>query len=443
MDHSVLDDSLLPLCAAPRWYVGLSGGLDSTVLLHLVAAWRDAHPEAPPLAAMHVEHGLAAQGDDWAGHCAATCAALDLPCIRRAVTVAAGASLEAQARAARYRAFEEQLADGEVLFLAHHLDDQVETFLLRLLRGAGLEGLAAMPARRALGAGFLVRPLLAHRRDDLARYAQAHGLAHVHDPSNADTRFDRNFLRAEVLPLLAGRWPGYRATIARAGEHLGVAAAQLRAAAGPLPTCSSALGDPGLLLAPLLAAGDRAAATLLRTALSLWGVRAPDRSALDEFLRQLRDAGEDASPELRTADYTLRRFQDGVYLLPGGEDPTGALALGPGEVVGVPGVGRLALLPAAGEGIALARGERLEVRFRSGGEYCRPRGRAAAPLKKWLQAWNVPPWWRARLPLLYRGDELVAIADLALCESPHTGPDGAPGERWIFSWERPESGRGD
>lgn len=443
MDHRVLDDCLLPLCGVPRWYVGLSGGLDSTVLLHLVADWCAAHPQAPPLAALHVEHGLAAAGDEWARHCAATCAALRVPCVSRAVTVPAGASIEAQARHARYAVFEEVLESREVLLLAHHLDDQVETFLLRLLRGAGPQGLAAMPAQRPLGAGVLVRPLLNRPRSELAACAQQRGLAFVEDPSNTDTRFDRNFLRREILPLLAGRWPGYRATIARASEHLGTAAAQLRDAVGPLPTCTSALGDPGLALEPLLAGTPEHAAALLRAALALWGCRAPDRAALAEFLRQLREASGEARPELRVADYTLRRFRDGVFLVPGGSAPTGSFELGAGEVLELPGVGRMALLPASGEGLALAPSERLVVRFRRGGEYCRPRGRPAAPLKKLLQEWQVPPWWRSRLPLLYKGEELVGIANLALCESPHLRAADAPGERWEFTWERPADGRDD
>lgn len=443
VDHSVLDDSLLPLCEAPRWYVALSGGLDSTVLLNLVADWCRAHPQAPPLAAIHVEHGLAAAADDWAAHCAASCAALEVPCIRRPVVVPAGASLEARARSARYARFQEVLGAGEVLFLAHHLDDQVETFMLRLMRGAGLEGLAAMPARRPLGAGTLVRPLLAYPRDALEACARARGLTYVEDPSNTDTRFDRNFLRSQVLPLLAQRWPGYRATIARAGEHLGAAAVRLRESAGPLPTCTSVLGDPGLELAPLLAGGEESAATLLRAALALWGCRAPDRAALMEFLRQLQESGEESSPELRMADCTLRRFQGGVFRVPGDVAPTQAFEITPGEVREVPGVGRLALVPTAGEGIALAPGEALAVRFRGGGEHCRVRGRASAPLKKLLQEWRIPPWWRARLPLLYSGGELVGVADIALCESTRLLDAGASGERWILAWERPDSVRDD
>jgi len=443
VDHSYLDEALLPLCTAPRWVVALSGGLDSTVLLNLLAAWCSAHPFAPPLAALHVEHGLAAEGGAWAEHCAASCDELGLPYTGHSVTVPAGASLEAQARAARYEVFEEVLGPGEVLFLAHHLDDQVETFMLRLLRGAGLEGLSAMPVARTLGAGTLVRPLLAFSRADLEDYAHRHALAWVEDPSNSQTRHDRNFLRQQVLPLLAERWPGYRTTVVRAADHLGAAAARLRDAAGPLPTCTSRLGDPGLALKPLLAGGDAQAATLLRAALALWGCRPPDRVTLDEFLRQLRESGEASNPELKVADFTLRRFQDGVFLVPQGPFVTDSCSLAPGEVLELPGVGRMALAPTNGPGILLGVDDRMEVRFRAGGEYCRPLGRAAAPLKKLLQEWQVPPWWRSRLPLLYCGDELLAVADLTLCESRCLRTKSGPEVRWIFTWERPDYGFGD
>ena len=408
-----------------------------------MATWCSSNSSAPPLAALHVAHGLAPDGTAWAEHCAALCGQLNIPLLHRPVAVPAGASLEAQARAVRYAVFEDALRPGEVLFLAHHLDDQVETFMLRLLRGAGLEGLSAMPLSRPLGAGTLVRPLLAYSRAELEGYASDQALTWVDDPSNCDSRHDRNFLRLEVLPLLAGRWPGYRATVARAADHLGAASARLREAAGPLPFCSSRFGDPGLVLEPLLEGGDAQAATRLRAALALWGYRPPDRAMLDEFLRQLRESGAGANPELRAREYTLRRFQEGVFLVPQGCFVADTVSLTPGEVLELPCVGRVQLVPTSGPGLALSDNDRLEVRFRAGGEHCRPQGRAAAPLKKLLQEWQVPPWWRSRLPLLYRGDELLAIADLALCESRCLGTQHGAEERWILTWERPDSGFDD
>ena len=160
------------------------------------------------------------------------CRSLQLQLNTCAVDVRADGSGEAAARTARYRAFQEQLPTGAVLFLGHHLDDQVETFFLRLLRGAGVEGLAAMPRRRTLGEGLLVRPLLDCGRSEIEHYAARHGLEYVEDPSNSNTVMDRNFLRAKLLPLLASRWPSYRQTVARASAHMAAAASVLDRSTG-------------------------------------------------------------------------------------------------------------------------------------------------------------------------------------------------------------------
>ncbi|MCB1676716.1 MAG: tRNA lysidine(34) synthetase TilS, partial [Halioglobus sp.] len=191
--HSAqLGPELADLQRAPHWYVGYSGGLDSTVLLHLLQQWRTANPRSPALTAIHVNHCLQSGADAWQAHCEHLCRELGVPLVSRAEPVRAGAQgIEAAARAVRYRIFERQLQAGAVLFLAHHLDDQVETFFLRLLRGAGLQGLAAMPARRSLGGGLLARPLLQRPRSQLEDYAREHQLRWVEDPSNTDTALDR------------------------------------------------------------------------------------------------------------------------------------------------------------------------------------------------------------------------------------------------------------
>ena len=217
LDYTALDDPLRELQGAPGWYVGFSGGVDSTVLLHLMQCWCQANPDSPPLSAVHINHRMQSAASEWQLHCEWVCKFLQVPIISRAVDVQSqGRGSEAAARAARYRVFEEQLGRGEILFLAHHLDDQVETFFLRLLRGAGVHGLAAIPDRRPLGEGELVRPLLHTARSELENYAQHHGLECVADPSNSDSAMDRNFLRNELLPRVASRWPGYRHTVVRA-----------------------------------------------------------------------------------------------------------------------------------------------------------------------------------------------------------------------------------
>ncbi|MEM7294186.1 MAG: tRNA lysidine(34) synthetase TilS, partial [Pseudomonadota bacterium] len=190
-----------------RWLLGYSGGLDSSVLLHQLAAIA----QRPALHAIHVNHQLSPYADNWQAHAQMVCDQLQVPLT--VITVPApenrGKGLEDAARAARYQAFESVLEEGDVLMLAHHQDDQAETMLLRLLRGAGARGLAGMPQQRVIGRAELLRPLLDRGRADLEAYAQANQLKYITDDSNDDTRLDRNYLRSEVMPMLASRWPGF------------------------------------------------------------------------------------------------------------------------------------------------------------------------------------------------------------------------------------------
>ncbi|MGJ4730503.1 tRNA lysidine(34) synthetase TilS, partial [Luteimonas sp. SDU101] len=207
--------------------VGYSGGLDSTVLLHLLAA--DGALRRRGLRAVHVHHGLHPEADAWARHCADACRDLDvhLDVVRVRVARDSGDGLEAAARAARHAAFAGALADDAILALAHHRDDQAETFLLRALRASGTDGLAAMRAWRRFGPGWMWRPLLELPRAALLAHAQRHGLRWIEDPSNASDAHDRNFLRHRVMPLLQARWPQADAAFARAAELQREAAALL------------------------------------------------------------------------------------------------------------------------------------------------------------------------------------------------------------------------
>lgn len=441
LKHTDFDEQLNALLAAPHWYVAFSGGLDSTVLLHLVHRWCAANPGSPELRALHVHHGMQGAADDWQHHCEAQCRDWQLPCITCAVDVQPQGSAEAAARDARYRAFEEQLPPGAVLFMGHHLDDQVETFFLRLLRGAGVEGLAGMPRQRMLGAGRLVRPLLDVARAELERYAAHCGLAFVEDPTNQDTAMDRNFLRAEVMPVLASRWPAYRQSVARAMGHLTTAAEVVADGAGVPATVHSVMGDPGLRVSQLLKSSPEVAAARLRAWLSVQGCRAPDSAALVEFLRQLREALVDSSPRLDCGSYALQRYRDAVYLEPEHVAPPsgGHFYLAPGEIFDVPGIGTLSAQQRSTDALRLLSGERFTVRWRQGGERCRLPGRAGSrSLKALMQEWGVPPWWRDRVPLLYWEDEMLAVGDLARCESARWRALAPEGEQlWNFTWKRP------
>ncbi|MDG2046617.1 MAG: tRNA lysidine(34) synthetase TilS [Halioglobus sp.] len=442
-----LDSQLSGLVAAPHWYVGLSGGADSTVLLHLLHSWCVANPAAPTLSAIHINHGMQAEAPDWKLYCANLCHQLAIPLISRTVTVSSGGSTEAAAREARYCAFEDLLPADTVLFLGHHLDDQVETFFLRLLRGAGVEGLAGMPRTRNLGQAKLERPLLDYDRSEIEQYAAYHDLGYVRDPSNHDTSMDRNFLREELLPLLATRWPAYRRSVIRASAHIASASALLMHTFGVPETIYSQMGDAGLSLAPLVDEPLDIAALRLRAWLREAGYQAPDGAALDEFLRQLRVTAVDGNPRMMCGSYGLQRYHDAVYRLPDLLAPPAAssVALAPSASVKVSGVGTVSLVRADSGGLRLMPEEILTLRWRQGGERCcLPDQVGSRRLKDLLQAWQVPPWWRGRVPLVYLGDDLVAVGDLARCESGRWQDVAQDGESlWLVQWKRAASAGSD
>ncbi len=297
--------------------MAFSGGLDSTVLLHLLAQL--ARSEAlPALSALHVHHGLQAAADGWPAHCQVVCRSLGIPLRVERVQVAVGGSIEQAARDARYRAFQANLGEGQVLLTAQHLDDQAETLLFRLLRGAGLRGLAAMPASRPLGGGRLCRPLLGVSRAELEAYAQTHRLDWVEDPSNQDPRFSRNYLRREIMPRLASHWPQAVAGMARCAAHLReaedllaeLAAIDLRACRQP-----SELDWPDWLDLPRIALEPlrRLSAARQRNLLRAWLgqlTRLPDSDHWAGW-ESLRDAGDDADPIWRLESGELRRGAGG------------------------------------------------------------------------------------------------------------------------------------
>ncbi len=426
LNHSILDPWLTSRAGAARWCVAFSGGPDSCALLHLLHSWQIAcKQDTPKLIAIHVNHGMQAASGEWQAHCEALCDTWGIPIVViQAVVENAGKGAEAAARDVRYAAFEAELSCGDILFMGHHLDDQVETYFLRLMRGSGLSGLSAMPDSRVLGEAELLRPLLGVQRSELQAYLEQHQLTAIEDPSNFNTSIDRNYLRQEVLPLLADRWSGYRQTVARAAGHASVAQAVIEECLPQPATVFSVMGDPGLEQRGLNGVSIDAAMIKLRSWLRGQGCNMPDQQLLTEFVRQLRESAAAASPRLSSGDFELQRYRNCVYLLPEFTRDAGSgshgegVSLAIGEDCPLPGFGRLTLAPAAAAGLRLDAQDRLTIRWRQGGERCRPMGRAYNQrLKKLLQEFLVPPWWRERIPLLYLDDELLAVGGLWLCES--------------------------
>jgi tRNA(Ile)-lysidine synthase len=410
--ESRLLQALAPWCAAPAWKVAFSGGLDSTVLLHLLARLREVHA-LPPLSAIHIHHGLQGVADSWVGLCHAQCEALDIPLQVRHVRVGEGASLERAAREARYAAFAELLGVGEVLLTAQHQDDQAETLLLRLLRGAGVRGLAAMPVVRPLAAGQLLRPLLGVTRAELEGWARREQLAWIEDPSNLDIRLSRNFLRHEVLPRLAQHWPAAGAVLARDAEQLAEAAvlldelAEQDLAAARTPGEPVWLPLPSLALEPLLAVSEARQRNALRHWLRPLTLL-PEREHWAGWVA-LRDAGAAAAPLWRLGGGELRRAGGRLWWLSGDW-----LQAPRSERLDWNDAGRPLELPGNGQvWLEGPRPERsLQIRYRQGGEVLALAGRGHRDLKRLLQEAGLPAFARQRLPLLYAQDELLAVANL-------------------------------
>ena len=440
----------LPVGGSPRYAVAFSGGVDSTVLLAALAR------EVPTarLRALHIDHGLHPASAEWAAHCRREALALGIEFhVRPIVVDAAGQGIEAAARAARYAALAELLAPGEVLLTAHHGDDQLETILLRLLRGAGVRGLTGIAEHGVLGRGDVARPLLDFSRAEITAQAARWELTWIEDPANAESRFDRAFVRARVVPVLKERWP--------AAERAAVGLARRMAEAERLledvaERDGADFGDLGRLpCAALRALTPERRRNVLRFAMRRLGLptaSAAQLAALDAALALALER-PDALSRVTWHGAEARIYREHLYLRTaarpaagsGGETITAAeRARASGAPAGRLAIaadwrgreGRLALAPADAEDEAFPEDwvrAGLEVRFRAGGERFTPAHHAhRKTLKHWFQENGIVPWMRAHIPLLYRGDTLVGVADLCVSEDARRAPAGAA--RWRAVW---------
>ncbi|OUS02210.1 tRNA lysidine(34) synthetase TilS [Gammaproteobacteria bacterium 54_18_T64] len=423
--HSQLHLHFSALDRARQVYVGYSGGLDSHVLLHSAVAVLGAER----IIAIHINHQLCEQATAWAEHCSAVCRALNVELQVHVVDVCKQASsIENTAREARYQAFEKVLGEADILLLAHHLDDQAETVLYRLLRNSGPRGLAGIPLTRAVGRGSLLRPLLQLSRSELGSYAREHQLKWLEDPSNIQLIHDRNYLRHQVAPALSQRWPDFAARIA--------ASASLCQQADVLNRELAAIDLKGLAetgerlgwsvdLSALVALSPLRQANVLRYWASLHCQSPPGYHSVMAVLDNVLAARQDRVPLVVWPGGEWRRFNDRLYLLPAGwnEVAPQACEWQPERPLNLAG-GALVASPASGPGLKLLPGERLLIKFRRGGERCRPAGRVGrTSLKKLLQEYRLEPWLRDRVPLIYRlsstdkeAEQLIAVGDLWVCE---------------------------
>ena len=400
-----------------RLCVGLSGGRDSVVLLHALHRLQCCAAFRFRLSALHVHHGLSANADAWAAFCGELCArsAVPLSVVRVSVPPGSGEGLEGAARRARHAAFAD--CDADLLALAHHRDDQAETVLLNLLRGAGIAGAAGMPAERAQGCGpVLLRPLLDVPRALIEDYASAQSLAWIDDESNDDTHLRRNYLRHEVMPRLAAKFPGAPQSLARAASHF-AEGAQLLDELAAIDRAALATPAGRIELAGFNALSPARARNLLRYAWLAAGFRAPDTRWIDEALRQLASADSLSETCVATVDGELHVYRGELHLIGHAPDSSAAVISWSGEPELPWAGGRILFVPGAGTGIdrRQLQGGEVTLRSRFGGERLRPDARRPRRcLRKLCQDAAIPPWERLRLPFLWVGDDLAWVGGLGI-----------------------------
>ncbi len=421
-----------PLSQNQQIILAFSGGVDSRVMLDLLATYRDIHPQYQYLV-VHVNHGLSPNAACWQKQCQAWVSDANFAFVAACVEVKKeGKSIEQAAREARYSAISSQMGPNALVLTAQHADDQTETFLLALKRGSGLSGLAAMPEIRPFECGFLLRPLLDISRDEIERYADDQGLTWIEDESNKDNRFDRNFIRNEWLPLAQSRWQGLSKAINRSASLCAQDVALIEELLTPYE--EKVITSDGAL--SLLELGNYSLAlqtALVRRWLKRKTLTSCSKVQVDQIFQSIIHSVEDANPCLKLGDWQLRRFQQHLYLVPDYQDISQqTFTMQPKEKLLLPlDLGELVLSAEDVTGLKLISpesGQPISIKFDPEGLSAHPVGRQGKrKLKKLFQEYGVPSWQRRRTPLIYFGDTLVAVADLFVC-------DGFEGNDYTLVW---------
>ena len=398
---------------ARKYWVGFSGGADSTALLLALHRTRD--QLAAPFHAIHFHHGLNPEADSWLDFCRDFCRSRDIPFSSRNLKIRppGGTSTEQESRNCRYQAVADLLGRDEIYLTAHHADDQAETLFLNLMRGSGLEGLAGIPELRNLGSGQVARPLLQWRRAELEAYLLGHGVTWMEDPSNLDQSFDRNFLRNNLFPTLETRWPGVVKRLTRSAR---IARLTSEALAEFVNSHSSDLlaDNHKMPLAPLLKLEQPMQALVFRQWLRRREVPALPEVRIHEFLDQLAGASESSRAEVKWSQWQLKLYHQFIWLQDLSILRNCARQLWANgmklELEGCPGK-----LQLHGDPVDIPPGWQVDSR-RSGGKIRLRESASRQTLKELFRQSGIPPWMRLSIPVLYWGDEAVAIGDWIIAD---------------------------
>ncbi|MGL5742500.1 MAG: tRNA lysidine(34) synthetase TilS [Legionella sp.] len=397
--------------------VGFSGGLDSTVLLHVLAS----HPILfSKLIPVHVNHGISPNASVWQEQCEHFCRNLDVVLITKQVEFDRSANVEEGARIARYGVFSSLMTEQSGLILGHHLDDQAETVLLQLFRGAGVDGLAAMSEFGPFANGALARPFLSCSREQLEHYAVLHQLSWIEDESNLDVSYARNYLRQQVMPLLRSKWQGVAGTIARTATHCQQAKRNLDALAVHdmfLEEASETVTEPFLFIAQLQKLSFDRIANVLRVWLKNNQIQLPSTRTFQRLIEEVIFARTDATPEVRCGEVCVRRYQKYLYVdkINSSDFPSSIeWSEFPSPIV-LNDAGTHLLAKRANQGLIIPPKTKINVTFRKGGEELVLHGQTKR-LKKLFQEWGIPPWLRESIPLIYFNDTLAAVVGYAVSD---------------------------
>ncbi len=413
--------------------VAFSGGVDSTVLLHLLTRLRD-QGFVSDLKAVHVHHGLSEFADHWAEYCRSICDQWNVPLtVTRVALKKEGNGLEQAARDARYRVFVDVLPAGGCLLQGHHRDDQAETILLRLFRGTGMDGVQGIPEYRTLGEGTLFRPLLTVPRAVIDAYAAVNELKHIEDDSNTDEQFSRNFLRQRLIPMIEERWPGASGRLVEFASEAGqLNERMLLEVKLQLEKCLDYRPEWLLEKRPLVRLDllrkleGHSQRLVVREWLKMQGCQPPSRDALEQIFREVIDARIDAEPRIQISDnFVLSRYQEMLVVM---DEKTELLSFSPmlwdwqkDAVLNLGGRSLVCHKELAGSGkvIYLPQKPLLLKRrchISSDAKFAISGRKGRKTLKKWLQEYKVAPWLREYLPFIFDGDQMVAAPGLWVCE---------------------------
>ncbi|MCG6970863.1 MAG: tRNA lysidine(34) synthetase TilS [Gammaproteobacteria bacterium] len=423
-----------------RYWIAYSGGVDSHVLLFALSRIR-MQLNSSEILAVHIDHQLSPLSPQWSAHCRQVCLELQIPyqCLVVDAKAVSGESPEAKARQVRYEAFTALLKTGDCLLTAHHQDDQAETLLLQLLRGAGPRGLAAMPGHNPFAKGNLCRPLLNVSREQILQYARQHQLQWIDDISNDDPVFDRNFLRLHVIPLLKQRWPAMSKTLSRSAQLCADTIGMIDAVASEDLRNLVDTSSERLSISRLQTLSRERQHNAVRAWLAQLRLACPSQKTLHHIWSQVIDTLPESAPRLQWPGAEIRRYRDHLYAMPtmADFDHNQRITWDLKHELVIAGVGRIRAVPKSGQGLARRNLSDISIRFRLGGERCKlPKRGGEHSLKNLFQEMGIVPWMRDRIPLIYSGEQLAAIGDLLVCDGFSAG-EQEEGLHCVCDYEQP------